>query len=157
MNETKKVAALANIAAAVWAIFCVGFILLDLKVFGWTMAQVSQEIEGWEGLGVAIIIALCLIFDLPATAINAIFQFVCGGLLLAWERRGKGVHKVLRAFAVIAGGLTTLIHVFFAYCFFEYSCVLWGILVAISALSALAAPILLLVAHRKGKIVQNTL
>ena len=146
MNETKKVAALANIAAAVWAIFCVGFILLDLKVFGWTMAQVSQEIEGWEGLGIAIVIALCLIFDLPATAINAIFQFVGGGKLLSQGR----VHIVLRVFSVIVGILAAAIHAYCAYSFLVGGCVLWGILLAVSALTALASLILLLVAHREG-------
>ena len=153
MDRTRKFAALANIAAAVWAILCVGFILLDLKVLEWTMGQVSQELEGWEGLGVAIIIALCLIFDLPATAVNAIFQFVCGGKLLA---RGR-VHIVLRIFAVIIGLLAALVHAFFAYTFLGEGCILWGILLVISALTALASPILLLVAHRKAKIMQNAL
>ena len=146
MERTRKIAALANIAAAVWALLCLGFILLDTSVLQWT----SGRMEGSDGFSVGITIALFILFNLPATCVNAIFQFVCGGLLLAWERRGKGVHKVLRAFAVIVGVLAALIHVFFAYCFFEYSCVLWGILLVISALTALASPILLLAAHREG-------
>ena len=141
-----KLAALTNLAAAVWALLCVGFILLDTTVLQWT----TRQLEGAEGLGVGIALALFLIFDLPATAVNAIFQFVCGGQMLAYESREKGVHKVLRVFAVIVGVLATLIHAFFAYTFLDCGCVLWGILVAISALSALAAPILLLVAHREG-------
>ena len=141
-----KLAAVTNLAAAVWALLCVGFILLDTTVLQWT----TRHLEGAEGLGVGIALALFLIFDLPATAVNAIFQFVCGGQMLAYESREKGVHKVLRVFAVIVGVLATLIHAFFAYTFLDCGCVLWGILVAISALSALAAPILLLVAHREG-------
>ena len=141
-----KLAALTNLAAAVWALLCVGFILLDTTVLQWT----TRQLEGAEGLGVGIALALFLIFDLPATAVNAIFQFVCGGQMLAYESREKGVHKVLRVFAVIVGVLATLIHAFFAYTFLDCGCVLWGILVSISALSALAAPILLLVAHREG-------
>ena len=141
-----KLAALTNLAAAVWALLCVGFILLDTTVLQWT----TRQLEGAEGLGVGIALALFLIFDLPATAVNAIFQFVCGGQMLAYESREKGVHKVLRVFAVIVGVLATLIHAFFAYTFLDCGCVLWGILVAISALSALVAPILLLVAHREG-------
>ena len=146
MGRMRKIAALTNIAAAVWALLCVGFILLDTTVLQWT----TRQFEGAEGLGVGIVLALFLIFDLPATAVNAIFQFVCGGQMLAYESREKGVHKVLRVFAVIVGVLATLIHAFFAYTFLDCGCVLWGILVAISALSALAAPILLLVAHREG-------
>ena len=146
MERTRNFAALTNLAAAVWALLCVGFILLDTTVLQWTMEQ-SKDLVG---LGVAIVMALFLMFDLPATAVNAIFQFVGGGLLLTWEQRGKGVHKVLRVFAVIVGVLATLIHAFFAYTFLDCGCVLWGILVAISALSALASPILLLVAHREG-------
>ena len=141
-----KLAALTNIAAAVWALLCVGFILLDVSVLQWTEGQ----LQGWEGLGVAIVIALLLMFDLPATVVNAIFQFVCGGQLLAWEQRGKGVHKVLRVFAVIVGVLAALIHAFFAYTFLDSGCVVWGVLLVISALSALASPILLLAAHREG-------
>ena len=141
-----KLAALTNLAAAVWALLCVGFILLDTTVLQWT----TRQLEGAEGLGVGIALALFLIFDLPATAVNAIFQFVCGGQMLAYESREKGVHKALRVFAVIVGVLATLIHAFFAYTFLDCGCVLWGILVAISALSALVAPILLLVAHREG-------
>ena len=146
MDRTKKFAGLANIASAVWAILCDGFILLDVSVFKWTMEQ-SKDLVG---LGVAIVIALFLMFDLPATVVNAIFQFVGGGLLLTWEQRGKGVHKVLRVFEVIVGVLAALIHGFFAYTFLDEGCVLWGILLAISALSALASPILLLAAHREG-------
>ena len=145
-----KLAALTNFAAAVWALLCVGFVFLDVAIFKWTTGGLEGRLEGWEGLGVAIVIALFMMFDLPATAVNAIFQFVCGGQMLAYESREKGVHKVLRVFAVIVGVLATLIHAFFAYTFLDCGCVLWGILVAISALSALAAPILLLVAHREG-------
>lgn len=146
MDRTRKFAALTNLAAAVWALLCVGFILLDTTVLQWT----TRQLEGAEGLGVGIVLALFLIFDLPATAVNAIFQFVCGGQMLAYESREKGVHKVLRVFAVIVGVLATLIHAFFAYTFLDCGCVLWGILLVISALSALAAPILLLAAHREG-------
>ena len=110
-----KLAALTNLAAAVWALLCVGFILLDTTVLQWT----TRQLEGAEGLGVGIALALFLIFDLPATAVNAIFQFVCGGQMLAYESREKGVHKVLRVFAVIVGVLATLIHAFFAYTFLD--------------------------------------
>ena len=141
-----KLAAVVNIVGAVCSLLCFGFILLDVSVLHWT----TEESKDLVGLGVAIVIALFLMFDLPATGLNSVFQFVCGGLMLAYERRGKGVHKVLRVFAVIVGILAMLVHAFFAYTFLDSGCVLWGILTAISALSALLSFVLLAVAHREG-------
>ena len=45
MDRTRKFAGLANIASAVWAILCGGFILLDVSVFKWTMEQ-SKDLVG---------------------------------------------------------------------------------------------------------------
>ena len=52
MDRTRKFAALANLAAAVWALLCVGFILLDTTVLQWT----TRQLEGAEGLGVGIVL-----------------------------------------------------------------------------------------------------
>ena len=145
MNNKMKFVGIFTILAAVCAVLCFGFIVLDVSVLRWTVGQ----LEGAEGLGVAIIISLCLVIAVPAAAINALFQIVCGALMLAYEKRERGVHKALRVIAGIVGVLATIIEGYFAWCFFSAGCAVWGICTAITAVAAFAVPILSAIAHKE--------
>lgn len=146
MNNKMKLVGIFTILAAVCAVLCFGFIFLDLGVLQWTIGQ----LEGTEGLGVAIVISLCLAIAVPAAAVNALFQIICGALMLTYEKRGCGVHIVLRVFAAIVGVLATIIEGYFAWCFFSAGCAVWGICTAITAVAAFAVPILSAIAHKEG-------
>ena len=146
MDKKMRTVGLVAVLAAVCTLLCFGFIVLDVSVLGWT----AEQLDGPEGLGVAVIIALFLMFALPAAVVNAIFQIVCGGAMIRYEKRGCGVHKALRIVAAIVGILAALIYAFFAYCFFDGECIVWAIFVALATVMAIAVPILSAVAHKEA-------
>ena len=70
--------------------------------------------------------------------------------MLAYEKRGKGVHKALRVIAWIVAVISFAVHTFFAFAHFENALILWGILTTIAGLCSIAAPILTTIAHKQN-------
>ncbi len=143
MKKKMLIAGIVNLAAAVLTVLCLLFILLDISAF----KLFENNVEGLEGLGIAVIFALSIAIEYPATAVNFIFQGISGGVQLAYPKRGKGVHKALRVIAWIVGVAAAAVHAYFAVLYFSAEFVLWGVLIALTSLATIAAPLLTSIAH----------
>ena len=145
--EKKKilVGGVVYIAAAVATVLCLGFIVLDASVLKWTIGN----LEGTEGLGVAIVLALSLSIQYPAAAVNLIFQLICGVVMVTYPKRELVLHKALRVIATIVGVVAALVHGFFALTYLNGGVALWGVLSLLVAVLALVAPIISAVAHKE--------
>jgi len=147
MKKKMLLGGAVNVAAAVCTVLCLGFILLDIAV----LKIFQTQLEGWDGVGVALLFALSAAIEYPATLLNAVFQGISGGVMLAYSKRGKGVHKALRVIAWIIGVGAALVHGYFAVVYFSVGFVLWGVLTALPTLLALASPILTTIAHQENE------
>ena len=151
MKEKMKIAGAFNIAAAVFSALCLGFILLDIAV----LKTFEHRLQGWDGVGVALLFAISAAVEYPATIINIVFQGINGGMVLAYPKKGKGVHKALRVIAWIVGIVAAGIHAVFAVTYFTVGFVLWGVLIALTTASSVAAPLLTSIAHKEMKTVES--
>ena len=145
MKKKMLIAGIVNIAGAVLTVLALGFILLDIAV----LKLFETQMEGWDGVGVALLFALSAAIEYPATLVNAVFQCLNGGMMLAYPKREKGVHKALRVIAWVVGVVTAAIHGYFAVLYFSVEFVLWGVLTALATVLAIASPILTTIAHKE--------
>ena len=144
MNKKMKIAGIVNIASAVFTLLALVYILLDVAV----LKSFQHRLQGWDGVGVALVLAISMAVEYPATVAQLVFQGLNGGMELAYPKRGKGVHKALRVIAWIVGIVAAGVHGFFAVTYFTTGFVLWGLLIAVATAGAIASPILTSVAHR---------
>ena len=151
MNKKMKIAGIFNLSAAAFSVLSLGFILLDIAV----LKTFEHRLQGWHGVGVALLFAISAAVEYPATIINVVFQGINGGMTLAYPKKGKGVHKALRVIAWILGIVSAGIHAVFAITYFTVGFVLWGVLIALTTASSVAAPLLTSVAHKEMKTVEN--
>ena len=151
MNKKMKIAGIVNFAAMGLAVLCLGFILLDIAV----LKLFQHRLQGWDGVGVALLFALSATIEYPATIVNAVFQGINGGMQLSYPKRGKGVHKALRVIAWIVGVAAAGIHGFFAITYFTTGFVLWGVVTALITLAAIAAPLLTSIANNECESIQK--
>jgi hypothetical protein len=145
MKKKMLLGGTVNVAAALCTVLCLGFILLDIAV----LKTFEGKMEGWDGVGIALLFALSAAIEYPATLLNAVFQCISGGMMLGYAKRGKGVHKALRVIAWVFGVVAAFIHGYFAVLYFSVGFVFWGVLTALPTLLALASPILTTIAHKE--------
>lgn len=151
MNKKMKIAGIFNISAAAFSVLSLGFILLDIAV----LKLVLHQTQGWDGVGVALIFALSLAIEYPATLVNLVFQGISGGIALSYPKKEKGVHKALRVIAWIVGIVAAGVHAFFAITYLNAGLILWGTLIALTAASSVVAPIFTTIAHKQIEAVEN--
>ena len=146
MNKKMKVAGIVNVASGVFTLLALLFILLDIAV----LKSFQHRLQGWDGVGVALLFALSAAIEYPATVLQLVYQGINGGIELAYQKRGRQVHKALRVIAWIVGVVAAGVHLFFAVTYFSTGFVLWGLLIALAAAGAVASPLLTSVAHKEN-------
>ena len=145
MKKKMIIAGIVNIVTALVSVLCLALIFLDYQVFKWT----SVETDGWDGLGMGLLLVVSILYEYPTTLLAVIFQGVNGGLMLAYGKRGKGVHKALRVIAWIFAVISFVVHAFFVFSHFENALIFWGVLTVIAGLCSIAAPIMATIAHKE--------
>ena len=146
MNKKMKVAGIVNVASGVFTLLALLFILFDIAV----LKSFQHRLQGWDGVGVALLFALSAAIEYPATVLQLVYQGINGGIELAYQKRGRQVHKALRVIAWIVGVVAAGVHLFFAVTYFGTGFVLWGLLIALAAVGAVASPLLTSVAHKEN-------
>ena len=137
MEKKIKVATILQFAAAALYVLAMLFIYLDAAK--WKIG--IPQMEGWEGLGIAVILALAIIFQFTTSGVAAIFHAVAGACL---RSSGGMVHKAVRVLLTVFGIIALLVNAYFIYCYFTIECVLWGIVSLMAALLSLVAMVALL-------------
>lgn len=145
MNKKMKVAGIVNVASGVFTLLALLFILLDIAV----LKSFQHRLQGWDGVGVALLFALSAAIEYPTTVLQLVYQGINGGIELAYQKRGRQVHKALRVIAWIVGVVAAGVHLYFAVTYFSTGFVLWGLLTALAAAGAVASPLLTSVAHKE--------
>lgn len=135
MKKKIRFAAILQFVAAALYVFTLVFIRMDIEFFQIGFSQT----EGWDGLGLAIIFALALIFQYTTSAIALFFHALVGALMCSAAKKGKLVHKALRVLLVVFVVIATLVNLFFVYSYFDVGAVLWGLLTAVSAIVSIVA------------------
>lgn len=146
MNKKMKVAGIVNVASGVFTLLALLFILLDIAV----LKSFQHRLQGWDGVGVALLFALSAAIEYPATVLQLVCQGINGGIELAYQKRGRQVHKALRVIAWIVGVVAAGVHLYFAVMYLSTGFVLWGLLIALAAAGAVASPLLTSVAHKEN-------
>ncbi len=147
MEKKIKVATILQFIAAALYLLALGFIYLDISFFKIGVPQM----EGWDGLGLAVVYALALIFQYPTSAVALILHTVAGLCLHSAAKKGKQVHKAVCSLLSVFGIIALLVDAYFIYCYLDIGVVLWAMLSIAAALVSVLAMVALS-ACKAGKL-----